>query len=75
MRTAVTIGVTHAGKEVLIAGRKVPIHEQKQSFQALLGTKEHAEFSEINYQETDDGHGYLRKIAFTKSPTKAPVAK
>ena len=75
MRTAVTLGINHGGTEVLIAGRNVPIHEQKEKFQALLGKPEHPEFAEVNYQESDDGHGQVRVIRFQKPVAAVPQTK
>jgi hypothetical protein len=49
---------------MLLAGRQVPIHEQKAAFNAMLGRRTDPDYREVNYQETDDGHGAVWRIFF-----------
>lgn len=82
MRTAVTLAVSHKGKETLLAGRTVAIQKQKDAFRKLQVAGVHEEYSEVNYQESDGAHvqtirlehpdvAEARRIAQEKSDAEA----
>ena len=67
MRTATIIAETHDGKEILLFGRKTPIHEQLGEFRKLLGLSEHPEYAAVHYQDSDSGS---RTVKFKRPEIK-----
>jgi len=53
MRTARTIAETHDGKEVIVSGRTVPIHEQRKSYFDFKVKGSHPTYAVIYFQESD----------------------
>lgn len=53
MRTAITVGVTHDGKDELIHGLTVPLEQQRQNARKIKGLRVHDKFAIIQYQERD----------------------
>lgn len=59
-RTSITTGKTHAGEDVLISGRSVPIVEQLAAFRKLRGQPAHDRFCLVALQESDGAEQIIR---------------
>jgi hypothetical protein len=72
MKTAITTAETWDGKEVLLAGRKVPLPTQRTEFNNLrcLYPQVHADFSAVIYQEED---GRPERLTFVQLVPPAVV--
>lgn len=69
-RTAITVAVTHDGKDVLISGKTIPLLEQIKNFKQFRAKsavhQPHEQFSEVCFQESD---GHLQTVRFN-TPNK-----
>ena len=69
--TAVTIGKTHEGDWILLAGPDVPLADQHQAFRHARVNPAHDLYSEIRYQ---DDHGAASTIRFRTPEAQAEFA-
>tara|TARA_R110000782_G_scaffold261122_1_gene352593 strand:- start:1409 stop:1852 length:444 start_codon:yes stop_codon:yes gene_type:complete len=74
MKSAITIGISHSGKPVIIASVDTPTAQQIKAAKALAASKVNEEFREVSVFEIGDS-SRLKRFKFHNPATGEKIAK